>query len=151
MPSTDWRQSTGPSRKIWNSGHFFPIRCSFLNWCGQHFDVQQATSIKRTARMPTIAEQSAMQTRLNSQNFALNGQSGLTNLPMTDASSAVSIGMTHEFMPVAKTIDHLTGLGPLPKENGRAGHCDRRCSWYDMMSAIEVTADKGPERIGVSF
>jgi hypothetical protein len=101
--------------------------------------------------MPTIAEQSAMQTRLNSQNFALNGQSGLTNLPMTDASSAVSIGMTHEFMPVAKTIDHLTGLGPLPKENGRAGHCDRRCSWYDMMSAIEVTADKGPERIGVSF
>jgi len=47
--------------------------------------------------MPTIAEKSAMHTRLNSQNFALNGQSGLTNLPMTDASSAISIGTIHDF------------------------------------------------------
>ena len=38
---------------------FFPIRRSFLSWCGQHFDVQQATSIKRAVRMPTIAEKSA--------------------------------------------------------------------------------------------
>jgi hypothetical protein len=56
--------------------------------------------------MPTIAEKSATHTRLNSQTFALNGQSGLTNLPMTDASSAISIGIIYDFMPLAKTIDH---------------------------------------------
>jgi hypothetical protein len=82
----------------------YPILRDAAKW--PLLDVQQATSIKRAVRMHTIAEKSAMHTRLNSQNFALNGQSGLTNLPMTDASSGISIGMIHDFMPLAKTIDH---------------------------------------------
>ena len=44
--------------------------------------------------------------RLYLDGFALSGQSGLTNLPITDASSAVSIGMIHDFMALTKTIDH---------------------------------------------
>ena len=85
-----------------------PTLRSSLKWRVQQFDARAATSIRRTARMPTIVERFAMRTRLNSQNFAPSGQSVSTNLPMTDASSAVSIGMTHEFMPLAKTIDQLT-------------------------------------------
>jgi hypothetical protein len=49
-----------------------------------------------------------MHARLNSQNFALNGQSGSTNLSMTDAHSANFDEFTRELRTLTKAIDHLS-------------------------------------------
>jgi hypothetical protein len=55
-----------------------------------------------------------MRTRLNSQNFALSGQSAkrsdlanLENQLWTDPYSAKFVEVIHDFLPITKTINHL--------------------------------------------